>query len=80
MAHNALLNFDRLGWTYMGLFIVWNVALIAAVSFLWAHRQLPSIRMRRLPLLLAGIIPLHLFGSLCLIAYTVGAVAFPCTL
>jgi hypothetical protein len=74
----AQLTIDQLGWGYISIFIVWNVALAVGVTFLWTHRGMPSVRMRRVPLLLAGIIPLHIFGSLCVTAYPIGAVAFPC--
>lgn len=69
---------DHIGWTYLGLFIVWNVALAGGMTFLWQHRQLPSLRMRKVPLLLAGVFSLHVYGALCIIAYPVGAF-FSCT-
>jgi hypothetical protein len=69
---------DNIGWTYLGLLIVWNVALVGGMTFLWRHRQLPSLRMRKVPLLFAGIFSLHVYGTLCIIAYPVGAF-FSCT-
>lgn len=54
-----------LGWAYTIIFIVWNVLFFACLAFLWAHRQHPSLRIRRLPLLFAGTIPLHIYGSIC---------------
>jgi hypothetical protein len=74
----AQLTLNQLGWGYISIFIVWNVALAVGVTFLWTHRGMPSVRMRKVPLLLAGIIPLHIFGSLCTTAYPFGAVAFKC--
>lgn len=69
---------DNVGWTYLGLFIVWNVALAVGMTFLWQHRQLPSLRMRKIPLLLTGVFSLHIYGALCILAYPVGAF-FSCT-
>jgi hypothetical protein len=62
---------DRQGWTYFGLFIVWNVILGVSMVFLWINRKLPSLRIRRIPLLLAGIFALHTYGAFCLIAYPI---------
>lgn len=56
---------DTLGWVYTSIFITWNVVFVACLVFLWFHRQHPSLRIRRLPLLFAGIIPLHVYGSIC---------------
>ncbi|KAF2130552.1 hypothetical protein P153DRAFT_384815 [Dothidotthia symphoricarpi CBS 119687] len=69
---------DSTGWTYMGMMIVWTVAFIAGVGYLWINRQLQSLRMRRIPLLLAGLIPLHLYGVVCLLSYLLGPL-LPCT-
>ncbi|KAH7093398.1 hypothetical protein FB567DRAFT_433362 [Paraphoma chrysanthemicola] len=74
----AQLMLDGVGWTYMAIFIVWNLGLAAGMTFLWTHRQLPALRMRRIPLLLAGVFSLHIYAALCIIAYPVGAY-FSCT-
>ena len=68
---------DGVGWAYIGVDIAWAVALTSGMSFLFYHRELPCIRIRKLPLLFAGIIPLHLYGTVCLLSYPVGAVV-PC--
>jgi hypothetical protein len=73
------LNLDRLGWTYIGLSLFWTFALASGMVFLWSHRQLPSVRMRKLPLLFAGVVSLHIYGLLCIVVYPVGAV-FSCTI
>jgi hypothetical protein len=62
---------DGVGWTYMVLFILWNLALAGGMTFLWIHRFQPSLRMRRIPLLLTGVFALHVYGVLCLIAYPI---------
>jgi hypothetical protein len=67
----AQLNLDSIGWTYFGLFIVWNIALAGGMAFLWHKRQLPSLRIRRIPLLLVGVFFLHVYAMLCLIAYPI---------
>ncbi|CAA9962758.1 hypothetical protein PTMSG1_06132 [Pyrenophora teres f. maculata] len=69
---------DRLGWTYVSIFIVWNVLLASGLTFLWLNRQHPTLRMRRLPVLFTGIISLHIYGNICCLAYPFGA-AFPCS-
>lgn len=56
---------DGLGLAYITIFIVWNVLTVASLVFLWLNRQHPSLRIRRLPLLFAGIISLHIYGSIC---------------
>jgi hypothetical protein len=61
------LSLDRIGWTYVGIFILWNVLLSSGCVFLWTYRHHPSLRMRRLPLLFTGVGVLHIYGSLCCI-------------
>jgi hypothetical protein len=67
----AQLHLDAIGWTYFGLFIAWNIALASGMAFLWYKRQLPSLRIRRIPLLLTGVFFLHSYAMLCLIAYPI---------
>ncbi|KAF2449202.1 hypothetical protein P171DRAFT_187887 [Karstenula rhodostoma CBS 690.94] len=74
----ADLVIDRLAWAYIGIDIAWTVALICGMGFLYYHRELPCIRIRRLPILFLGIIPLHLYGFICVIGYVLGALV-PCT-
>lgn len=76
---DARVNFDSVGWTYLGVLIGWTVALAAALSFLWTQRDLPSMRMRRLPMLFAGVVALHVYGCITMLVYPVGA-AFSCNL
>ncbi|KAL5374050.1 hypothetical protein DPSP01_012231 [Paraphaeosphaeria sporulosa] len=73
----AGLVLDRLGWAYIGLDIAWMVALVCGMGFLYYHRELPCIRIRRLPILFLGIIPLHLYGFVCVLGYVLGALV-PC--
>ncbi|KAL5397392.1 hypothetical protein PMIN02_002375 [Paraphaeosphaeria minitans] len=68
---------DRLGWAYIGLDVAWTVALICGMGFLYYHCELPCIRIRRLPILFLGIIPLHIYGFVCVIGYVLGALV-PC--
>ncbi|KAI8935415.1 hypothetical protein NX059_007995 [Plenodomus lindquistii] len=68
---------DGIAWTYTSIAIVWNLAIVAALSFLWTRRSLPSLRMRRLPLLFAGILCLHTYGCFVLFLYMMGS-GFPC--
>ena len=66
-----------LGWAYIGFDIAWTVALICGMLFLFHHRELPCIRIRRLPILFAGTIALHLYGFICVLGYTIGPLV-PC--
>jgi hypothetical protein len=66
-----------LGWAYIGFDIAWTVALICGMLFLFHHRELPCIRIRRLPILFAGTIALHLYGFVCVLGYTIGTLV-PC--
>ncbi|KAF2853122.1 hypothetical protein T440DRAFT_487597 [Plenodomus tracheiphilus IPT5] len=67
------LKTDRIAWTYTSVAIVWNLAIVAALSFLWTHRSQPSLRIRRLPLLFAGILSLHTYGCFVLFLYMMGS-------
>lgn len=71
------LKSDKIAWTYTAVAIVWNLAIVAALSFLWTRRSLPSLRMRRLGLLFAGILSLHTYGNFVLFLYMMGS-GFPC--
>lgn len=73
----AGLVLDHLGWAYIVLDIVWTVALISGMGFLYYHRELPCIRIRRLPILFLGIIPLHFYGFVCVLGYVLGSLV-PC--
>lgn len=71
-------NLDTLGKTYVGLAIAWTSTLLAGMTFLWYHRRLPCLQIRRLPLVFLAISPLHAYGTVCLIAYIIAPLA-PCT-
>ena len=71
------LGLDAIGWTYVGLAIAWTITLALAMTFLFTHRRLPALRMRRLPLLLASTIALHIYAVLCFLSYPLGP-AIPC--
>ncbi|KAF2689899.1 hypothetical protein K458DRAFT_474311 [Lentithecium fluviatile CBS 122367] len=73
----ATVMLDRLGWAYIGIVIGWTVALTGGMLFLYKHRQVPCVRIRRLPILFVGVILLHVYGSICLVGYILVPV-FPC--
>jgi len=73
----AKANLDSIGWTYLGLVIAWTIGLIAVMAFLWRHRRLPHLQMRRIPLVFAAMIALHLYGTICFIGYVIMPIA-PC--
>jgi hypothetical protein len=69
---------DTLGVTYLCLAIVWTLALIAGMLFLHHHRDLPTLQIRRLPIVFAGMGSLHCYGALSLVIYVIGPMT-PCT-
>lgn len=75
-AHQPVL--DNVGWTYIGAAIAWTSILAIAMTFLWYHRRLPQLQIRRLPLVFVAVILLHMYLVLCMIGYVIGPVA-PCT-
>ncbi|KAH4231925.1 hypothetical protein HBI67_168960 [Parastagonospora nodorum] len=64
---------DGLGWAYISILIIWSFTLAGGMVFLWTHRFEPSLRIRRVPLLLAGVFSLHLYGAISIIIYPVGS-------
>lgn len=68
-----------IGRAYLGIAIAWTIGLIAFMAFLWRHRRLPHLQMRRLPLVFTAMVLLHIYGVGCLIAYIILPV-FPCAL
>ncbi|KAF2110779.1 hypothetical protein BDV96DRAFT_615244 [Lophiotrema nucula] len=74
----ATAHLDSVGWTYMGLAIAWTVALFTGIAFLYFHRHLPSLQIRRLPLVFTAVLSLHAYGFVCLIAYVIAPLA-PCS-
>lgn len=69
--------FNRAKWGYISMAIVWSIILFSAMGFLWYHRRLPQLQMRRLPLVFAAMISLHIYYVIVLIAYVLGP-AYPC--
>ena len=74
MAH---LKVDALGAVYIAISVVWTVALAAGMLFLWHHRSLPCLQIRRLPLVFAAVSSLHVYGFMAMIVYVM-APNFPC--
>ena len=70
-------NLDHLGIVYITLAVAWTLALIPAAIFLIRNRKLPYLRMRNIPLALAGVATLHVYWCLCYIAYVLNGY-FPC--
>lgn len=66
-------------WAYIGVAVAWTVILLSGMAFLWHHRQLPQLQMRRLPLVFVAMISLHTYWIVVLIAYVLGP-AYPCVL
>lgn len=70
-------NLNGLGRAYLGITIGWTVILVGVMAFLWHHRRLPHLQMRRLPLVFTAMTMLHLYGGLCFVGYVIMPIA-PC--
>jgi len=70
-------QFGPIGKAYLGIGITWTIGLIAFMAFLWRHRRLPHLQMRRLPLVFTAMVLLHLYGVGCILVYIILPV-FPC--
>lgn len=66
-------------WAYISVAVAWTVILFCGMGFLWHHRRLPQLQMRRLPLVFVAMISLHTYWVIVLIAYVLGP-AYPCVL
>jgi hypothetical protein len=53
------------------------VVLLCGMLFLYRNRQVPSVRIRKLPILFTGVLSLHAFGLIALMS-NVLSTAFPC--
>ncbi|KAK7955075.1 hypothetical protein PG988_015769 [Apiospora saccharicola] len=69
--------YSPLGWTYIGLMIGWTLLVLAGIAFLFHHRRLPFLQLRRLPLVFSAIVILHIYAASCLLALTIGPL-IPC--
>jgi hypothetical protein len=63
-------NWDALGKIYAALIISWTVILYSGVAWLVAHRQMPYLKMRNIPLAIAAISFLHVYLVKIFLAYT----------
>lgn len=68
---------DKTGWIDISVSIGWTVILGVAMVFLFHHRQLPALQMRRMPLVLTSVILLHVYWVISMTFYVVGKFA-PC--
>lgn len=67
----------RSKWAYISVAIVWSITLFSAMGFLWYHRRLPQLQIRRLPLVFVAMISLHIYWVIVMIAYIMGPL-YPC--
>lgn len=74
----SVVNWDDLGKFYDSLAIAWTVVLFAGISWLVAHRSLPCLKMRNLPLAITATCFLHIYVVKVLLAYTTNG-HFPCS-
>jgi hypothetical protein len=63
-------NWDALGKIYAALIISWTVILFSGVAWLVAHRRLPYLKMRNIPLAVAATSFLHVYLVKIFLAYT----------
>ncbi|KAK0719214.1 hypothetical protein B0H67DRAFT_486689 [Lasiosphaeris hirsuta] len=66
---------DSVGIWWICFGAVWTALLVSAMVFLYKKRQLPTLRIRGLPLTFAGIVLLHLYWITVQIGYSVGPLA-----
>ncbi|KAI0472741.1 hypothetical protein GGR56DRAFT_697381 [Xylariaceae sp. FL0804] len=66
-----------LGWAYIGVGAAWTVILTGGVIFLHRHRRLPSLQIRRLPLVFSAVLLLHIFALSCMFGPMIGPLV-PC--
>jgi len=62
-------NWDALGKIYAALIISWTVILFSGVAWLVAHRRLPYLKMRNIPLAVAATSFLHVYLVKVFLAY-----------
>ena len=74
----SIVNWDALGKTYAALAISWTVILYSGVAWLVAHRHLPYLKMRNIPLAVAATSFLHVYLIKIMLAYTTNG-HFPCS-
>jgi len=63
-------NWDDLGKLYAGFIIAWTMILMSGMAWLIWHRQLPSLRMRNIPLAITSVCFLHVYLLKICLAYT----------
>lgn len=73
----AEIVFTTLGVFYIVLGVIWTSVLVLGLAFLYRHRRLPFLQIRKLPLVFTAIIVLHGYGFICTLGLTVGQVV-PC--
>ncbi|KXJ88840.1 hypothetical protein Micbo1qcDRAFT_235669 [Microdochium bolleyi] len=73
----ATTTYDALGWFYIAFTIVWSVLLTGGMGFLYRHRSLPFLQIRKLGLIFCAVILLHLYAISCTLGITYGTMV-PC--
>jgi hypothetical protein len=71
------LTVDALGAVYLTISALWTLALAGGMWFLWSHRELPCLQIRRLPVVIAAVCSLHVYGFMALTCYVYQA-NYPC--
>jgi hypothetical protein len=66
---------DGIGVFWITFAGIWTGLLLGGMWFLWSKREMPTLRIRGLPLSFAGIVLLHLYWISVQIGYSVGPLA-----
>ncbi|KAG8528753.1 uncharacterized protein KY384_006440 [Bacidia gigantensis] len=76
--HNwAKPNLDGYGISFIVVAVTYTLLFLAGCVFVWLHRHLPVIRMRKINLALASILVLHVYQFMVFMVYPLNG-AFPC--
>lgn len=68
---------STLGWVYIALAAAWTLVLAGGLLYLFRHRGLPFLQIRRLFLVFSAVILLHLYAVVCMVSYTIHPIV-PC--
>jgi fatty acid desaturase len=64
-------KWDRVGVFYVVFCSIWTTIVVAGMAFCWYNRQLPSLKVRALPLSFGAVIFLHLYWIMAQITYPI---------
>lgn len=68
----AELRLDAVGIWWITFGVVWTLCVAGGISFLYANRKMPLLKIRGLPLSILAVTLLHLYWLTIQISYTIG--------